>query len=109
MPLAQGRLQSLAIGSGPQPEPGRQGRPASALLGALAALSHLTRLTSLTVDARELDWEDGLEGRGAPAWEVLRSLPPGLKQVGHCTAVIGWAGLPGEQSATVTHSRATFQ
>jgi hypothetical protein len=84
-PLAQGQLQSLAIGGGPLAELG--GPPATALLGALAALSHLTRLTSLTVHAGASlsPQHGGLEGRGSSAWDVLRALPPGapLKQVGH--------------------------
>jgi hypothetical protein len=90
LPLVQGRLQSLAISGEPQPEPGGQGGPASALLGCLAALSHLTRLTSLTMDALGLpSWQGGLGDRGAPARDVLRALPPGLKQVDHCAAVVG--------------------
>jgi hypothetical protein len=92
LPLAQGRLQSLAIGGGPQLEPGGRARPVSALLGALAALSHLTRLTSLTVDARELpSWRGGLGDRGALARDVLRALPPGLIQVGHAGCGCGKA------------------
>jgi hypothetical protein len=88
--LVQARLQSLAISGEPQPEPGgQQAGLAWALLGCLAALPRLTRLTSLTVDALGPDWHGGLEGRGAPAWDVLRPLPPGLKQVGHCVTVVG--------------------
>jgi hypothetical protein len=97
--LAQGRLQSLAIGGGQQPELGGQGEPVSALLGALAALSHLTCLTSLTVDARELpDWEGGLGDRGALARDVLRALPPGLRKAGRYAG--GRAGISGVQIAT---------
>jgi hypothetical protein len=83
----QGRLQSLAVGGEPQPEQGWNAGPwpARALLGALASLSHLTRLTSLTVHALNL-WrpssEGDPEGYYALAWDVLWSLPPGLKKVG---------------------------
>jgi hypothetical protein len=87
LPLAQGRLQSLAIdGEAQQPEPGGQAGLESKLLGALAALFQLTRLTSLTVNA---EWLPHLEGdRGAPP-RVLRALPRGLKQVGHGAVVVG--------------------
>jgi hypothetical protein len=97
--LAQGRLQSLAIGGDPQHEQDGRARPVSALLGCLAALSHLTRLTSLTVDAKELScWEGGLGDGGALARDMLRALPPGLKKTGRYAG--GRAGISGVQIAT---------
>jgi hypothetical protein len=97
---AQGRMQSLAIGREPQPEPGGEAGPALALKGALAALSHLTRLTSLTVHAL-----GGREECGAPARDVLRSLPPGLKQVGHWLTAPRWLGDKAQRTVVGPHSR----